>query len=718
MPLDIVRGAIKNETATMDLIDALKKINNEKEIEGTLFLGYPLAATAESKITIDALLISKEKGMIAFIYRKAGIDYKEEQDILFYQISNTLMNYATLRLGRKLAFEPVVITYFPEISMPSSDEMYHFCNSDNLNDTLKDIPDFDKNYYEALIEALQKISTMKPRKKRLNVQKSTSKGSVMKEIEKQTANLDEWQKKAAYEIPDNPQRVRGLAGSGKTVVLALKAAYLHSQYPDWNIAVTFYSRALSQQFKDMIINFSQEFLKDEPDWNKLHILHAWGTNVEEGVYSIACKQVNIVPVSYQTAKAKYGANGAFDGICRDVVNEMGEKEYPIFDAILIDEAQDMPSTFFKMCYNIAKEPKRIVFAYDELQNLGSNSMPAVEEMFGMDTKGNPLVTLKNLENEARQDIVLPICYRNTPWALTLAHSLGFGVYRKEGLVQLFNDLELWDDIGYKVVSGTLDYGKTVKLMRKDNAAPQYFKELIKPQDAILVNKFETKEAQYRWIAEQIEFNIKEEELDPDDILVIFPDTYYSRSDYADFRKYLLRKGIGSFLAGVESSRDTFKVQDSITCSHIYRAKGNEAPMVYIVNSDYCAQNVELRKIRNILFTAITRSRAWIRICGTSVGMDIIQEEINKCIENAYSLEFKIPTEKELEHLNLIHRDRSEKELKEIEKASKMAKELAKMMESGLIDSNVVPELSSLLNTYTGKKMRDAYEDDDTDDEIE
>ena len=62
-------------------------------------------------------------------------------------------------------------------------------------------------------------------------------------------------KRAAFEIPDGPQRIRGLAGSGKTVVLALKAAYLHSQHPSWHIAVTFYTRALAQQYKEMITNF-------------------------------------------------------------------------------------------------------------------------------------------------------------------------------------------------------------------------------------------------------------------------------------------------------------------------------------------------------------------------------------------------------------------------------------------------------------------------------
>lgn len=63
-------------------------------------------------------------------------------------------------------------------------------------------------------------------------------------------------------------------------------------------------------------------------------------------------------------------------------------------------------------------------------------MPLLEEMFGLNEYGKPKVVLENRDNEARKDIVLPICYRNTPWALTLAHLLSFGIYMQDGLVQL------------------------------------------------------------------------------------------------------------------------------------------------------------------------------------------------------------------------------------------------------------------------------------------
>ena len=571
------------------------------------------------------------------------------------------------------------------------------------------IESFEVEYYEKLIEALQKISTMKPKKQRRNVLKESSRGAIIKNIEKQIANLDQWQKKAAFEVPDGPQRIRGLAGSGKTVVLALKAAYLHTQHPDWNIAITYYTRSLFQQFYEMISNFSREFSGDDPDWNKLHILHSWGTSSDEGIYSIAVRKLGLTPLNYTNAKIKYGSIGAFEGVCREVVYAFGNQSYEEFDAILIDEAQDMPSYFFKLCYNLLKEPKRLVFAYDELQNLGNNNMPSLQEMFGTNNDGSSKVVLENKKNEARQDIVLPICYRNTPWALTLAHALGFGIYRTEGLVQLFSELELWTDIGYKVSSGTLKNGKHVKLVRSEEAAPTYFKDLLNKNDAVMVEKFDNHIQEYQWVSNQIRKNIEEDELDPDDILVIFPDTYSARVQYTEFRKYLIANDINSNLVGVATSRDTFKTEGCVTCSHIYRAKGNESPMVYILNADYCAQNIELRKVRNILFTAITRSRAWVRICGVGEGIDTITDETNQCIEKGYSLSFKIPTDSELKKMNLIHRDRTEQEIREIKNASKMAYELTRLIKEGKVDISSIPELKVLSQKIEERK--DTYDED-------
>lgn len=693
MAIDIVRGVINNITAATELVNV---INSLDKYAGTLYLGYPLSSTSESVITVDGLLVTKEKGLTAFIFESNSESAADAQDLLYYQINNTLTKYESLRKGRNVVITPSVISFFSQPIHPESTNDYLYCDNLNLKQVIDELPAFDNNYYSVLCESLQKISSMKPKKRRRNVTKEDSKGSIIKKIEKEIANLDEWQKKAAFEIPEGPQRIRGLAGSGKTVVLALKAAYLHAQHPEWNIAVTFYTRALSQQIKNMISNFSYEFIGDVPDWEKLHVLHSWGTDSEAGIYAEYASKCNLTALNYNGAKARYGREKAFDGVCLEVLNQSLVKIEPYYDAILIDEAQDMPISFFKLCYRISRDPKRIVFAYDELQNLSSGIMPSVNEMFGIDENGKPLVELLNSENEARQDITLPICYRNTPWALSLAHSLGFGIYRKEGIVQLFNDLQLWEDIGYRVVNGKLNYGDEVSLKRKVTATPQYFSKLIDKDDAIITKCFEDAYDQYEWVAQEIFNNIKNDELDPDDILVIFPNAYSAKSEYNKFRDVLLNKGINSILAGVNADRDTFKIDGCITCSSIYRAKGNEAPMVYIVNSDFCARGAEMITLRNTLFTAITRSRAWVRLCGVSNEMCILENEISKCVNNDFELKFKIPTESELEKMRLIHRDRTEAEKRELKETQRMIAKLTKSLKNGEVDPASLPEISALL----------------------
>lgn len=705
--MDIVRGKNRNIVATENLIKTFRKYEQTEEIEGTLYIGYPLAAQDDSGTTVDALLVSKNLGLVAFIYYDPNTDAHEKQDDLYFRLEYTLRRYVALRNGRNIAVSPLVVTYYvDEAFSEQSTEQYYFANHSNLEDLLNtNTSEIELELYNKLVEALQKISSMKPKKKRNNVKKLDSYGAIIKQIELEVASLDEWQKKAAYEIPRGVQRIRGLAGSGKTVVLALKAAYLHAQYPEWNIAVTFYTRSLAQQFRDMINNFYKEFTDDLIDDSKLHILHAWGTNSEEGVYSQVCDLIKKAPLSYSNAESKYGRKNAFRGIVDEVLLSLPNDIEEIYDAMLIDEAQDMPANFFKLCYKITKQPKRVVYAYDELQNLNEEQMASIDEMFGKDEHGNSLVELENKEDEPRKDIVLPVCYRNTPWALTIAHALGFGIYRQNELVQFFENLELWEDIGYERISGNLEYEKNVSLKRSENSVPIYFNELLVANDAVKnIPSFTDIESQYEWVAREIQNDINERELDPDDILVIFPNAITAKKEYMMFRNHLAVKGIDSNLAGVTTSRDIFKVEGHVTCSSIYRAKGNEAPMVYIVNANTCVEGPELIKLRNTLFTAVTRSRGWVRILGVGTGMTLLNEEIEKCKMNDFTLKFTIPTRNKIAQLRLVHKELSQEEKRNQEKIRRNLDNLKDSARKGELDDASLLELVDLIKKNGGEKF--------------
>lgn len=435
MALDIVRGKNTNPIATEELVKILKK-HADAGYEETLYLGYPLASF-ESIVTIDALFISERYGLVAFIFPELGKhvelnDIIEKQGELYFQLTNALTQYLNLRKGRSLAFHPNVISIIPNYENIQIDEIepgYVLSTFEELPGTINTkASEFDGAYYRALVESLQKVSSIKPRKKRKNVKKSDSKGNILKKIEKEIANLDKWQNKATLEKVDGPQRIRGLAGSGKTVVLALKAAYLHVEYPEWEIVITYYTRSLWQQYKDFITKFVLEIRKEEPDWDKIHLLHAWGSQSEPGLYSEIARSINQIPMNYMNARLKFGNQNPFSGICDELNQILSDDKVPLYDLLLIDEAQDMPASFFKLAYKSVRDPKRIIWAYDELQNLNNSVMPSIEEMFGTDATGRPLVNLNNEADAPMQDIILPVCYRNTPWALALAHSLGFGIY--------------------------------------------------------------------------------------------------------------------------------------------------------------------------------------------------------------------------------------------------------------------------------------------------
>ena len=154
-------------------------------------------------------------------------------------------------------------------------------------------------------------------------------------------------------------------------------------------------------------------------------------------------------------------------------------------------------------------------------------------------------------------------------------------------------------------------------------------------------------------------NLREDELRHDDIVVINPDPLSTRGKVGVVRRSLQEMGIHSHLAGVDTDADTFYRQDaeSVTLTGIYRVKGNEAGMVYVINAQDCnLPAINLASIRNQLFTAITRSKSWIRVLGVGSHMDSLIAEYHRLKESDFVLGFHYPTAEQRENLRIVHRD--------------------------------------------------------------
>lgn len=575
--------------------------------------------------------------------------------------------------NRKLIFDFVIVSIVPN-DIKDIPEEYNVCSSYEMADILSTYKNpLDDETYQKIRAALQKVAGLKSNIQNDNISEddTVSLGGKMAHINRAIKNMDEFQHRAANEFTKSPLRIRGIAGSGKTIVLAGRAAYLHSQYPDWNIAITFYSRALKQQLKTLINTFYRTYNPyREPNWEKINILHSWGESAshyghQEGLYSRAVKSLGATFRNFTTAEAISRPNETpFDAACKELLTEEFTGKYkPEYDVVLIDEAQDMPASFFKLVYNFTKindeGNKCIIWAYDELQSLTNINMPDESDLFGKDESGRSLISLVNEEEKPRQKISLFVCYRNPMWILVVAHALGFGIYRRSvegisGLVQMFDDLNTWENVGYECIEGELDFEQNVVLRREANATPEYFGQLLTPEESVQYKKFDTTDAQYDWVAEDTKKNIQEGKLKHEEILIVFLCQRTAWNERAVFGRVLRKKGINSGYIGREIDKDSFREPGKVTMTHIYRAKGNEAPMVYVLDADYCAGGTAER--RNMLFTAITRAKAWVRICGVGENMNIIAEEINACKENEYKLAFKIPSKADLEKIKRISQE--------------------------------------------------------------
>jgi superfamily I DNA and RNA helicase len=671
-----IRGTTRKPVASQRLADFFA---TRGDLTGTLYLGYPVIGTPEGAYPIDAIWINDTKGIILFnLIEGRDLDnYVEWQDDSANKLEAKLRNHRSLMKGRQLLISVTPITFAPLApAQELSNEGAILANETNLAECINSIP-ANVQAYEEAVAVIQSISTIRKGVKKRVLTTENSRGARLKRLEDSIANLDNLQGRAVIETVNGVQRIRGLAGSGKTIILALKAAYLHAQHPEWKIAVTFHTRALKGQFRRLINTFFIEQTNEEPDWNQLQILSSWGAPgaaERNGIYYSYCQRAGTPYFDLGGAKEQFAQGNEFQGVCERALAESVTPFEPLYDAILVDEAQDFSPAFLKICYQLLTKSKRLVYAYDELQNLGSSSLPPPEEIFGNAPNGTPLVSFtKPAAGQPQQDIVLEKCYRNSAPVLATAHALGFGIYRSipanmtTGLIQMFDQSELWLDVGYKTLSGKLEDGQAVSLGRTPESSPKFLEEHSEIDDLIQFYSFNSIEEQSEWVANSVKYNLDSEDLSPNDIIVINPDPVSTKNAVGPIRKHLFNAGVQTHLAGVDTSPDVFfdDTGASVAFTGIYRAKGNEAGMVYIINAQHCyASWGSLARVRNQLFTAITRSKAWVRVLGVGPNMEKLVEEFERVKAQKFELNFRYPTAEERKHLNIVNRDKDEKIIRE------------------------------------------------------
>ena len=315
---------------------------------------------------------------------------------------------------------------------------------------------------------------------------------------------------------------------------------------------------------------------------------------------------------------------------------------------MIDEAQDLPASFFQVIYKLTKNPKRIIFAYDELQSLDNIETVDVEELFGKDEHGKYLVDFSNgtYGNGIEMDYMLRKSYRNPLEVLMLAHGIGLGIHNPSGYMQVIEDKKIWKSIGYEIIEGNCKAGDHMVIKRpvenSVSVARSFYSGNI---EAVRACKLDTLEQEVDTVVNDITKMIKDENVLPHHIVVISLTNNGLKNRVSLLQSKLFANGIRSIAPGFDVDRDAFGIEGSVTLSTVYKAKGNEAFIVYVMGCESIYDYVDFLEARNKAFTAFTRSKGWLVITGVGDNMEKVLAEcklVMHDVKNEQKMDFIFP----------------------------------------------------------------------------
>ncbi len=500
---------------------------------------------------------------------------------------------------------------------------------------------------------------------------------ILQQVRSRITQLDLQQEKLAKQIPPGIQTIRGIAGSGKTVILCQKSALMSLKYPQWNIVVVFFSRSLydtiTQQIDYWLRYFSHNQVQYDTKTSNIKILHAWGSKTQPGFYRTICQKTSKYALAVAETQSKK-PNEALAEVCYHLLLTTTIPQ--VFDAVLIDEAQDLLSNnwlyqdkqpFYWLAYQslrpvnpIQPQQKRLIWAYDELQSLATKRTPTVSEVLG---ESLAYLGTGEYTDGIPKQINLNLCYRTPYQIVNIANAIALGFLRPKGMLISILDNPEWQTLGYQVKEQSLAEKKLI-LQYNPNHKVNLLKELWQGE-IIKFKIYSSRLQELTALANHLKTNLEEENLTcTRQILVIIlgrgRDLSFLEHQTATF---LMRQGINIYLPGYSSCNCLQKNQQysqpnkfwwdgALTISNVYKAKGQEADLVYLIGLDNIAKNESNIYLRNQFFTAITRTRGWIYLSG--IGEYEFYQELASVIASGDTFSCKISAEP-TRYLNLSDR---------------------------------------------------------------
>ncbi|GAA0343246.1 nuclease-related domain-containing DEAD/DEAH box helicase [Bacillus carboniphilus] len=374
--------------------------------------------------------------------------------------------------------------------------------------------------------------------------------------------MDLHQENLAKQIGSQNRLIRGVAGSGKTLILASRAKLLAKEHPDWNILILCYNISLARSIEQMIHHMmkepdslfdfdftsGEEVIQSNPHNIKVRNFHAWLKN-----------DLNIQERDIPTIIEKL---------------EKGEAILPMYDAVLIDEGQDFEGDWFQLVSNLLNpDTKSLLLVEDRAQTIYKRKRSYVQDT-GLSFQG--------------RSKVLSINYRNTAQIVKFAWEF----YQ--------NKSKLKNKVVSKEHEGEIIAPQST---RRKGAEPA----IIKTDNFFHEAKF---------VARQIKKLHEEKKVPLSEILILYRVKKTYKMDYISvLRRSLEQDGIGYYwlTENSETKRAFEKDDNRVKISTIDSSKGLDFQAVFIVNIDNMPFALEEDKEReaSLLYIGMTRAKEFL-----------------------------------------------------------------------------------------------------------
>lgn len=411
-----------------------------------------------------------------------------------------------------------------------------------------------------------------------------------------------------------PFLVRGVAGSGKSIVLANQVARnLHrtskqqlslfdDPLPDPpKIAVVCFNRSLVPLLRERIQRAYAGLSYTDPLPSNLEVI-----DLNRLLYNIAQRTSSFKYVSVDSRKREHSRRAQ-----RHLAQlELLRSEHPeifddfCYDAIFVDEGQDAHPDEYALLRLLVRPneetgERTLIIFYDDAQNIYGNPPPTWQNL--------------SLKVSGGRSAFMTQAYRNSREILELGMNVLLGTHaRPHTRVATRRFMDVYTLQEKQLVKET-KHGWQVNFATTSDVLPQ-------------VRPFDSRLEQLDWVAEALVALLEQDQVLPEHILVVAPNSKSFR--YLAQRVHQLsndpvkiRMAGGSYTENID---DLLIQPEHLTFSTIYVSKGYDAPIVIIVDTDMILNTVEGRAM---FFVGVTRAKRYLLVAGLDLPNTLMREAV-------------------------------------------------------------------------------------------